>query len=116
MNKIIYLMTAAILAFSADAFAGEHHGKHGWLEKQNAEITEDYNEAMAKINASSFSDEQKAMLKAQADSNKALAMEQAKVANEQMMKNAEARKPLMNGEKHHDKKAKKIFEEIDDIL
>ena len=116
MKKIVYLIAAAIFAFSINACAGTHHGKHNWLEKQNAEITEDYDKAIAKINASSFSSEQKAMLKEQADANKTLAMEQAQAVNVQMMKNIEARKSLLNNEKHHDKKAQRVFKEIDDIL
>lgn len=115
MKKITYLAVAvAILAYAPLTNAGDHMKKN-WLEKEMSEIQEDYDEAIHKIDRSSFTDEQKKILKSQADSNKNLAETQAKAVNEQLQKNTEARKGfLSDGKSAH--KQRKIFKEIDDIL
>ena len=115
MKKFAYsIVVAALLAAPTFANAGDHMKKN-WLEKEMADIQEDYDEAISKINRSSFTEEQKSVLKAQAEANKALAESQAKAVNTQMQKNKEARKGFLNeGNTAH--KERKVFEEIDDIL
>ena len=115
MKKIIcFTVMAAILTFANITNAGDV-AKKNWLHKEMSEIQEDYDEAIHKIDRSSFTDEQKKILKSQADSNKNLAETQAKAVNEQLQKNAEARKGfLSDGKSAH--KQRKIFKEIDDIL
>lgn len=115
MKKITYLaIAAAILAYAPSANAGDHMKKN-WLEKEMADIQEDYDEAISKINHSDFNDEQKKILKSQAEANKTLAETQAKAANAQIQKNREARKGFVS-EHETPHKAKKVFKEIDDIL
>lgn len=125
MKKAVYLIAAAAILSAAANVQAKDHMKKNWLDKETADITEDYDEAIEKINASSFTEEQKNVLKAQAQANKELALSQAKAADAQMQKNREARKGFFDGDnsqtenkKHgkHGKKARKVFEEIDDIL
>lgn len=125
MKKAVYLIAAAAILSAAANVQAKDHMKKNWLDKETADITEDYDEAVEKINASSFTEEQKNVLKAQAQANKELALSQAKAADAQMQKNREARKGFFNSDnsqtenkKHgkHGKKARKVFEEIDDIL
>lgn len=118
MKNIVYLLAAiAFLFANAEANAKEHI-KKSWIEKETAEIQEDYNEAIAKIDNSTLSDEQKTLLKAQAQSNKELALSQAQATNTQIMNNQQARKNMFStsADKKENKKIRKIFKEIDDIL
>ena len=105
---------AAIFAFS-DADAGDYHKKN-WLEKEMADIHEDYDEAIRKIGKSHFSDEQKTVLKAQAKANQNLAESQAQAVDEQLQKNMQERKDMLKTSKENMHGAHKIFKEIDDIL
>ena len=115
MNKITYFaVITAILAIASIANA-EDYKKNKWLHKEMTEIQEDYDEAVSKINHSSFTDKQKATLKSQADANKTLAEDQAKAVNAQLKKNMEARKGFLSDEKSA-RKQRKVFKEIDDIL
>ncbi len=115
MNKITYFaVITAILAIASIANA-EDYKKNKWLHKEMTEIQEDYDEAISKINHSSFTDEQKNILKSQADANKALAEAQAKATNEQLKKNMAARKSFLSNDKSAHKQ-RKVFKEIDDIL
>ena len=121
MKKAVYLIAAAAILSAAANVQAKDHMKKNWLDKETADITEDYDEAIEKINASSFTEEQKTVLKAQAQANKELALSQAKAADAQMQKNREARKGFFDGDNRHNdgkhnKKARKVFEEIDDIL
>ncbi len=115
MKKIAYFAAIiTLLATTHLANAGDHMKKN-WLEKEMADIQEDYDEAISKITHSSFTADQKAVLKSQAEANKALAESQAKAVNAQMQKNKEARKGFLNeGNTTH--KERKVFKEIDDIL
>ena len=116
MKKIFYIMAvlAAVFAFSS-ANAGDYHKKN-WLEKEMADIHEDYDEAVRKIDKSHFSDAQKTALKVQAKANQDLAENQAKAIDEQMQKNMQERKDMMKDSKESMHGAHKIFKEIDDIL
>ena len=125
MKKAIYLIAAAAILSAAATAQAKDHMKKNWLDKETADITEDYDDAIKEINESSFTEEQKTILRAQAQANKELALSQAKAADAQMQKNREARKGFFNSDnsqtenkKHgkHGKKARKVFEEIDDIL
>ncbi len=121
MKKAVYLIAAAAILSAAANVQAKDHMKKNWLDKETADITEDYDEAIEKINASSFTEEQKTVLKAQAQANKELALSQAKAADAQMQKNREARKGFFDDDSRHNdgkrgKKARKVFEEIDDIL
>lgn len=118
MKKAVYLIAAAAILSAAANVQAKDHMKKNWLDKETADITEDYDEAIEKINASSFTEEQKTVLKAQAQANKELAMSQAKASADQIQKNREARKGFFDGSnsKKDDKKARKVFKEIDDIL
>ncbi len=118
MKKSIYLIAAAAIMTAAANAEAKDHMKKNWLDKETADIEEDYHEAIRKIDKSTFSQEQKNTLKAQAEANKELALSQAKATDEQLQKNREARKNFISNQKH-DKKHKKehkIFKEIDDIL
>lgn len=116
MKKIFYIIAviAAVFAFGS-ANAGDYHKKN-WLEKEMADIHEDYDEAIRKIDKSHFSDEQKAALKAQAKANQDLAETQAKAIDAQLQKNMQERKDMLSNSKESPHKAHKIFKEIDDIL
>ena len=118
MKKSIYLIAAAAILTAAANAEAKDHMKKNWLDRETADIEEDYHEAIRKIDKSEFSQEQKNTLKAQAEANKELALSQAKATDEQLQKNREARKNFISNSKH-DKKHKKehkIFKEIDDIL
>lgn len=125
MKKAVYLIAAAAILASAANVQAKDHMKKNWLDKETADINEDYDDAIQEINESSFTEEQKTILRAQAQANKELALSQAKAADTQMQKNREARKSFFNGDNvqkddrkggKHGKKARKVFEEIDDIL
>ena len=100
------------------AAAVEYSDERQMYILKTADIAEDYDEAIEKINASSFTEEQKTVLKAQAQANKELALSQAKASADQIQKNREARKGFFDGNdsKKDNKKARKVFKEIDDIL
>ncbi|MBR1649093.1 MAG: hypothetical protein IJ689_05785 [Alphaproteobacteria bacterium] len=117
MKKSLYLLAAiTALGLCSQAYAGDHYDS--WIDKETAEIAEDYDEAIIKIDNSSFSAEQKAVLKEQALANKELALANAKAVDAQIKKNMEARKGFIDFSKHskENKKARKVFKEIDDIL
>lgn len=113
MKKLLYVLPVALsLAFistapSASAKDMPQAPQHDWssmeknkhnpekmMEKQTREINEDYNEAIEKIGKSSFSNDQKDLLAAQAKENKDLAMKQLKEKTDLLSKHMEARKGM----------------------
>lgn len=121
MKKAVYLIAAAAILSAAANVQAKDHMKRNWLDKETADINEEYDEAVKKINDSSFTEEQKTVLRAQAQANKELALSQAKASADQIQKNREARKGFFNvdgskKDEKYGKKARKVFEEIDDIL
>ena len=116
MKKIFYLTVVAFSAFAViNANAGDYYKKN-WLEKEMADIHEDYDDAIRKIDKSHFSDEQKTLLKAQAKANQDLAESQAKAIDAQLQKNKQEREEMLPNSAEPKHKAHKIFKEIDDIL
>lgn len=85
-----------------------------WLNKKTAEINEDYNEAIEKINKSSFSDANKNILKTQAQENRDLALKQVKERADLKAKHWEARKAMRN-EMMAEKANHKAVKEVEDI-
>lgn len=115
MKKITFFAVIVAILASISVANAENYMKKNWLDKEMSEIQKDYDEAVSKINHSSFTDKQKATLKSQADANKTLAEDQAKTVNAQLKKNMEARKGFLSDEKSA-RKQRKVFKEIDDIL
>lgn len=115
MKNFLYLTIAALTIFTAHAANADDFEKRNWLHKEMLDIQEDYDEAIRKIDHSSFTAEQKNILKSQADTNKSLAETQAKAIDVQLQKNKEARQNFIS-ESENKHKAHKIFKEIDDIL
>lgn len=116
----------------AQKYKARHEGKHDkhhdkadkkfkkcdparWLNKENAEINEDYDEAIHKINKSSLSQEAKDLLISQAKSNKELALEHAKEISEQRAKNMDARQKYKD-QFMQEKRNMKAVKEVEDIL
>ena len=86
-----------------------------WLAKENAEINEDYNEAVYKIGKTSLPQDAKDLLLSQAQANKELALKQAKEKSDLMMKNMEAREKFRD-QIMQEKRNRKAVREIEDIL
>ena len=86
-----------------------------WLAKENAEINEDYNEAVYKIGKTSLPQDAKDLLLSQAQANKELALKQAKEKSALMMKNMEAREKFRD-QIMQEKRNRKAVREIEDIL
>lgn len=80
-------------------------------DKDKADIEEDYQEALEKVNKSSFSEANKKILKNQAGENRDLALKQAKMRNDLRVKHIDARKN-MKEEMLKDKKNRKAVKEI----
>ena len=83
-----------------------------WLAKENAEINEDYNEAVYKIGKTSLPQDAKDLLLSQAQANKELAL---KEKSDLMMKNMEAREKFRD-QIMQEKRNRKAVREIEDIL
>ena len=86
-----------------------------WLAKEDAEINEDYNEAVYKIGKTSLPQDAKDLLLSQAQANKELALKQAKEKSDLMMKNMEAREKFRD-QIMQEKRNRKAVREIEDIL
>ncbi len=87
---------------------------HDWLKKELRDIEEKYDEAIEKIEDSSFADHNKEILRQQAQASKDLAIKQAKEINELRMQQSEARKAMAD-EIAAEKDNRKAIEEISDI-
>ncbi len=111
-----------------DKKMGKHMDEHGykmhkmfkrtpaeWLEKENAEINEDYQEAVARINKSSLPQDYKDLLMKQAMSNKEFAMKQAQAKSEILGQNWKARETFPQ-DLMKEKANRKAVKEVDDIL
>lgn len=92
---------------------GKHHQKK--MQENTREINEDYQKALHKIDKSSFSDEQKTLLKKQAAENKDLALKQSQERAQQAEKHMKARKALNMQDAMHDKANRKAVKEIHEI-
>lgn len=86
-----------------------------WLEKENAEINEDYQKAVAKINKSALPQDYKDLLMKQAMSNKEFAMKQAQAKSEILGQNWKARETF-SPDLMKEKVNRKAVKEVDDIL
>ena len=84
-----------------------------WVADKTADIQEDYNEAVQKINQSNFSSNQKELLMKQARENQDLAVEQLKDRADLRMKHSEQRLDMnmgdMMGDKANYKAVKKVM-------
>ena len=113
------ILTAAIIPavvlLCADNAAAKDKKHKSWLDKEIAEIDKDYDKAIKKLDKSSFSDEQKKILEAQAEANRKLATEQAQAVAAQKAKNMEERAAMGDAIKS-DKDNKKVIKDIDEIL
>ena len=83
-----------------------------WLAKENAEINEDYNEAVYKIGKTSLPQDAKDLLLSQAQANKELALKQAKEKSDLMMKNMEAREKFRDQIMQEKRNSKAVREMI----
>lgn len=93
----------------------QKHNPEHWLAKENAEINEDYNEAVYKIGKTSLPKDAKDLLFSQAQTNKELALKQAKEKSDLMMKNMEAREKFRD-QIMQEKRNRKAVREVEDIL
>ncbi len=93
---------------------GKHHQK--MFEEENLEINKDYQKSLHKIDKSSFSDEQKTLLKAQAAENKDLALKQSQERAQMAEKHMKARKALNMQDQMHIKANRKAVKEIHEII
>jgi len=91
------------------------HNPERWLEKETAEINEDYDEAVYKIGQTNLSEDAKDLLLSQAKSNKELALKQAKEKSEQMADNMEEREKFRD-QFLQEKRNVKAVREVEDIL
>ena len=120
MNKIFHglliaaIVSAVVMIYADNADAKEKKHK-SWLDKEIAEIDKDYHKAIEKLDKSSFNEEQKKVLEAQAEANRKLATEQAQAVAAQKAKNMEERASMGDAIKS-DKDNKKVIKEIDEIL
>ncbi len=92
----------------------KHHPDR-WLEKETAEINEDFDEAVEKISKTNLSEDAKNLLLSQAKSNKELAMKQAKEKSEQMARNMKEREKFRD-QIQQEKANRKAVREVEDIL
>lgn len=119
MNKIFktLLMTLPVAAF---VFAANAHADQARLQKkyddQVKDVVDEYNEAIYKINNSGWVVEQQQVLTTQAETNRDLALKQAKEAYDQLMTNLNERASLDNPINENDKNNQKIIYEVDEIL
>ena len=115
MNRRFYRLAAAalvpavIFVCAADAGAKDH--RRDKLE----DINDDYQKAIKKIDKSSFNEEQKKLLTAQAEANRNLATAQIKAVSEQMTKNRNERASFKEAIRAS-RENRKAVREIDDIL
>lgn len=86
-----------------------------WLAKQSKEITEDYDEALYKIEKSKLSTENKKILRTQAMQNRDLAMKQANEEANLRMEQEKTREAFKE-EIMKDKSNRKAVKEVNDIL
>ncbi len=119
MKKVFYslmasmVLPAAIMAGASNAEAKDYD--QDWVEDKMEDVTEDYNEAIKKINESSFTAEQKSILTAQAAANRDLMSSQINAVSQQMRKNMQQRANFRDAIKAS-RENKKAVKEIDDIL
>ena len=117
MNRRFYRLAAAALAVifvcAADAGAKDH--RRDWAEDKLEDINDDYQKAIKKIDKSSFNEEQKKLLTAQAEANRNLATAQIKAVSEQMTKNRNERASFKEAIRAS-RENRKAVREIDDIL
>lgn len=85
------------------------------LAEMKSDIQQDYNEAIEKINKSSFSEANKAVLRKQAEEMRDMGIKQAQDRSELCMKHMEARKN-MKTEIMAEKKNRDAIKEIADIF
>lgn len=97
-----------------DKHDGKMMDKARWYEKDKADINEDYQEAIEKVNRSTFSDANKKILKQQAAENRDLALKQAKEKNDLRIKHFDGRKG-MRDQMMQDKRNRKAVKEVMDI-
>ena len=119
MNRRFYRLAAAalvpavIFVCAADAGAKDH--RRDWAEDKLEDINDDYQKAIKKIDKSSFNEEQKKLLTAQAEANRNLATAQIKAVSEQMTKNRNERVSFKEAIRAS-RENRKAVREIDDIL
>lgn len=107
------LVPAVIFVCAADAGAKDH--RRDWAEDKLEDINDDYQKAIKKIDKSSFNEEQKKLLTAQAEANRNLATAQIKAVSEQMTKNRNERASFKEAIRAS-RENRKAVREIDDIL
>ncbi len=93
--------------------ARKHHNQR--QQEQLNEINEDYAKALKKIDASSFSAEQKELLKKQAMENKELSLQQAEVRSKLMQQQADARRAADMRSAMNDKANRKAVKKVMNI-
>ena len=82
MPSILFDMTNAVAKVDVVSTSNESEViRDNWLEKKLQNINKSYEDAVKKINESSFSDENKKILLEQAEENRNLAVECAKKKN-----------------------------------
>lgn len=119
MRKLLYtlLLILPVVMFTSMSNADAKGGKNPerWLAKETADINEDFDEAIYKVDNSTLSKEAKELLTAQAKSNKELALKQAKETSMQKEKNWKAREKFSK-EIKAEKKNRKAVKEVEEIL
>ena len=119
MNRRFYRLAAAALVpaviFVCAADAGAKGHRRDWAEDKLEDINDDYQKAFKKIDKSSFNEEQKKLLTAQAEANRNLATAQIKAVSEQMTKNRNERASFKEAIRAS-RENRKAVREIDDIL
>ncbi len=119
MKNIFYRLAAGALfatfffAYAINVEAKSHH--RNWAEDKLEDVHEDYEKAIKKIGKSSFSEEQKKILKAQADANRDLVTSQIKALSAQLTKNQKERESFKEAIKSS-RENRKAVREVDDIL
>lgn len=132
MNKIFYTLLATLLMATTQVNAKEvknpetmpqkvemqagkaMHKMNKWLEKETIDIEDDYREAVDAVERTTFSAEHKKVLKTQAQTNKDLALKQAKEVDAQLKKNWKERESFRSEMK--EKKDRKACKEVDSII
>ena len=111
MNRRFYRLAAAALVPAVIFVCAADAGAKDKLE----DINDDYQKAIKKIDKSSFNEEQKKLLTAQAEANRNLATAQIKAVSEQMTKNRNERASFKEAIRAS-RENRKAVREIDDIL
>lgn len=96
-----------------DIKMGKYHNKKTHEDIQD--INEDYQKALRKIDKSSFSDEQKSLLKKQAAQSKELALKQLQERSQMAEQHQKAREALNMQDAMHSKANRKAVKKIHDI-